>query len=524
MLLSVLLVVLSVAITGSVVASFYFQSVRLHDEVAQSSSLAQQANSIRFQILQLERVKGMLIFSSQPDDIRAYAVQAIKSMSLLEESIQRLDTLLADKHSSELRGALDAIKPKHMKIIGSARQNKDEEAFAASQAMAPDIEKITALATDLVTVKEEDAKQEIEGLSEFVVALCMQVGIAGSVCFSLVLALAWYFSNKLVKPLLQMNEDLNAIAGGDLTDRVRDFGHDEVGSMAKSLAQTRTQLRRLVSRVVDNSNVLNSEALAVQKSSLNIEAVAESVFNGAQHIVNESHTVQNISGDIERALVQSSSYSQNMSKLSDALMQSIQNLMGRADDYERNVVALVERSSLLEGSIDEIRSISAVINGISDQTNLLALNAAIEAARAGEAGRGFAVVADEVRNLAQRTGSATQQVARLANDISASVSQNVENLQVASNVSQLLKQQLGELSAMGVNTEKDAKTHQQHASSVLLMTQNQVRSVNHSTQMADGLLKHVETAIQEAQAFRRLAQTLTETSSELQRQSRLFKL
>lgn len=231
---------------------------------------------------------------------------------------------------------------------------------------------------------------------------------------------SYFFTTVLLKPLKQFEQSMASMTGGsgDLTHRLPVSNkNDELGMVALSFNQFMDGLHRMV------DNLLNQSA-QISQFAAGFASVSHQVALGAQH---QNEVVQDINTNIDNVTVSIGVVSESAEKAeqiakeagADArqgeqvVHQAIQEINRIADSVSQiasTVASLGQRS-------DEISGIVQVIKEIADQTNLLALNAAIEAARAGEQGRGFAVVADEVRKLAERTSKATQEIGGMISTI-----------------------------------------------------------------------------------------------------------
>ena len=231
--------------------------------------------------------------------------------------------------------------------------------------------------------------------------------------------------------LRETNELIDALAdgSGDLTRRLPRPNEDELSQLCVSVNQFVEYLQKIITNIVDNTKVLNTEASELQQYGRELSTYADSqnkeTTMTATAMTEMTSTVQEVARfaqDAAGAATKADSDALGGKNLVNETTESINQL---AQEIEKASAAIND----VQSDSENIGGVIEVIKGIADQTNLLALNAAIEAARAGEQGRGFAVVADEVRTLASRTQSSTEEIQQMIQYLQSRTHQAVSVMQ-----------------------------------------------------------------------------------------------
>ncbi|EGH99700.1 Methyl-accepting chemotaxis protein [Pseudomonas syringae pv. maculicola] len=412
------------------------QEIRNQSETVESGALPSiaMADAIAIGLVKLRSETTRLIANA--DDPGSVINSKINVEQLRNEVEKGFSEYLArvqsgTEHDSiiALQDAYKAFMPGLQEQIALIEQNKLDEARMLANTML-------TLQGDLMDMQvqllRELNKQSAASAVDAAGASYAQARIialsAIAVVLTLTLLLAWRLSVSIIHPVRQALHIASTIADGDLTEHQIADGKDETAQLLITLGRMRTNLHgtieqiyaaatQLSQSVQEMGTIAEVSALNLQLQNTEIEQAAVAVNQMSQAAV---EVAGNASNTVTESEASTQAAAQGQNKLS-ATISSIKELTENVLDSSHQAEGLAERTQSISSILDVIRA-------IANQTNLLALNAAIEAARAGEAGRGFAVVADEVRSLAQRTSASTAEIEGLISGVQQSTQQTASSL------------------------------------------------------------------------------------------------
>ncbi|HIC45832.1 MAG TPA: methyl-accepting chemotaxis protein [Methylophaga aminisulfidivorans] len=313
-----------------------------------------------------------------------------------------------------------AMQNKYIELIDQGRIDAARQEMLGPM-LAP-FNAIVKLLSDLQHDLQAEAIEIKQNEAAHIQTLVIQSAVTGIISVAFVLLMIFFITRKVTVPLDKLIQQMQAVEQGDLSKNLvlSEFAEDELGSAAYYFDQMQRGLAQLAQEINDSVQSLEvtSEQLnnRVQETTLNLATQR----NEISQIATATEQMQVGFEEVAIRTVDASQQSEQASHEAQESGEMIQQSIQQTEDMATALSNTSEVVTKLQHDSHNISVISEVISGITEQTNLLALNAAIEAARAGEAGRGFAVVADEVRKLATKTKSSLGEIA----DVIASIQRN----------------------------------------------------------------------------------------------------
>lgn len=495
----------------------------VHDSIENERQIQDLNFSFKVQV---QEWKNILLRGKDPEKFKKYWNEFQKIQNEIQQNSKDLLTHLPKGESYNLLEDFikthDAAFPKYESGLKAFSEAGFEPSVGDKAVTGIDREPSRMLSEAAALIsKEVKVNSEAINASSVSVVFWSQLIVAA---FGLaILCLVWIIlKSALITPLLKINSHLHTLAEGNFSNNLSLAQQGEMGALNNSISTVQASIITVLDTIKNSSKTLNNSSSDLTQTANDIASATDEIHSSTDQMataLNEmSSTVQEVANNASSAAEAANVADTNARKGTEVVSNTINAIKQLSNEVDNVSVAMTK----LEGETGRIGSVLDVIKSVAEQTNLLALNAAIEAARAGEQGRGFAVVADEVRSLAKRTQESTSEIQQIIEAV-----QNGANLAMqAMRTSQSKAQGTMEMASQADQAINDISSAvakiQNMNTQIATAAEEQSYAAEEINRNVIRIVKMVNDTNNQAQKSTQIAASLDSSSRDLERQIARF--
>jgi methyl-accepting chemotaxis protein len=439
-IVAILVLAVGIAVPGFQSLNSAFREVRRQD------TMVLLAKDAQIHVLQAMAFVGAAAATNDPaarqEDLGIIKAQRTAYMANLEAMKSLAATEETRRMLADLDAAIATARDSNLRLIELAQAGKQAEAIKMYAEVSCPKTLLWNAAFDKLSNRRQMLMAAAQTQTDTLIRRSTwAILLTGLLAVAAAAILGTLITRSVARPVRDLQEVLARVATGDLTVQAREDSQDELGRLGASLNQALQRIRAIILEV-------SRAALAVSSGATQLSASAEQMSATTQELARNGELLRAATDTVNAATAQFlASVDQVAGNVKDSVDRTGQAVDATRDGSQGTREA-ADRMARINQATGKISSAVIVIQEIAQQTNLLSLNAAIEAAKAGDQGKGFSVVADEVRKLAERSRAATVEIEKLIQDTQVAVAGGVASVQTTGGLMNRIQDSIGQVSGL----------------------------------------------------------------------------